>query len=305
MLQRALLPFRSGLWIMRTRMIFVAHSLVDSLCHASHMSPALTCTGRHTQNPGSNPPPPLLPFFVCFLIRSHPPSSPSKSPLAPNMFGSPVGKEEGQPPSLRPPPPQGCIRTAVHRRSPPPPPPPGPPSPPPPPLPMFEADIQNFASAPLVPRGFRLTDFRPSSAGTIGGPWEEGGPSQPPPPPPSGSNPPIPPRCACAGGRPRRQCGDLPPRRMRYGRRREGQPRFWWEVHCSVGPLAGPPDCVRVCQTTRRCGRRCAGSPGIEAGGAVGTRKCLQPKTGMPRVWGCGAGQACAHTRHTKCSWGT
>ena len=94
MLQRALLPFRSGLWIMRTRMICVAHSLVDSLCHASHMSPALTCTGRHTQNLGSNPPP----------------SSPSKSPLAPNMFGSPVGKDEGQPP----PPPQTPPPKGMH-----------------------------------------------------------------------------------------------------------------------------------------------------------------------------------------------
>ena len=53
--------------------------------------------------------------------------------------------------------------------------------PPPPPLPMFEADSQNFASVPSVPRGFKLEKF----LGWItGGPWEEGGPSQPPPPPP-------------------------------------------------------------------------------------------------------------------------
>ena len=35
--------------------------------------------------------------------------------------------------------------------------------PPPPPLPIFEADGQNFASAPLVPRGFKLQNFRPAT----------------------------------------------------------------------------------------------------------------------------------------------
>ena len=45
---------------------------------------------------------------------------------------------------------------------------------------MFEANSQKFASAP---RGFKLEkNFGPPSAGTAGGPWEEGGPSQPPPP---------------------------------------------------------------------------------------------------------------------------
>ena len=50
----------------------------------------------------------------------------------------------------------------------------------------------------------RFKNFGPPSAGTIGGPWEEGGPSQPPPlpiprpcanpPPPSPpSDPPLPP----------------------------------------------------------------------------------------------------------------
>ena len=48
---------------------------------------------------------------------------------------------------------------------------------------MFEADSQNFASAPSVPRGFTLKYFGLPSAGTIGGPWEEGCPSHPPPPP--------------------------------------------------------------------------------------------------------------------------
>ena len=55
---------------------------------------------------------------------------------------------------------------------------------PPPPLPIFEADSQNFASAPSAPRGFALK----TSAGAIGGPWEERGvPAKPPPlfrPPP-------------------------------------------------------------------------------------------------------------------------
>ena len=64
------------------------------------------------------------------------------------------------------------------------PPPPGPP----PPLLMFEASSQIFASAPLVPRGFRLQNFRPAFGRDHRGPWEEGGPSQPPPPPPSLSN---------------------------------------------------------------------------------------------------------------------
>ena len=59
-----------------------------------------------------------------------------------------------------------------------------PPLDPPPPLPMFEADSQNLASAPLAPTAFKLNNFSPRSAETIGGPEEEGGPSQPPPPPP-------------------------------------------------------------------------------------------------------------------------
>ena len=40
-----------------------------------------------------------------------------------------------------------------------PPPPFGPPPPLPSPLVMFEADSQNFASAPSVPRGFKLQKF--------------------------------------------------------------------------------------------------------------------------------------------------
>ena len=59
------------------------------------------------------------------------------------------------------------------------------PGPPPPPLlPMFGADSQNFASAPSVSRGLSFKIFGPPSAGTIGGPKEEGDPSQTPPPPP-------------------------------------------------------------------------------------------------------------------------
>ena len=76
------------------------------------------------------------------------------------------------------PPPQGCIRTAVHRRR------RGVPSPldppPPSPLPMLEADSHHFATAPSVPRCLKM--FGLPSAGTIGGPWEEGGPSQTPSP---------------------------------------------------------------------------------------------------------------------------
>ena len=60
---------------------------------------------------------------------------------------------------------------------------------------MFEADSQNSASSPSVPRGFELQNFfGPPSAGTIGGPWEGGGgPSQPPLPPNTTSDPPPPP----------------------------------------------------------------------------------------------------------------
>ena len=61
------------------------------------------------------------------------------------------------------------------------------PSPPPPPLPMCEADSQYFASAPSVPSGFKLQNFRP---GTIGGPREEGD-SQPNPPPLQNPLPPF------------------------------------------------------------------------------------------------------------------
>ena len=53
----------------------------------------------------------------------------------------------------------------------------------PPPLPMFEADRQNFASVPSVPRGFRFKKFWP---------WEEGVPSQTPLPPLPFPTPPPP-----------------------------------------------------------------------------------------------------------------
>ena len=56
--------------------------------------------------------------------------------------------------------------------------------PPPPPLPMFEADSQKFASAPSVPRGFKLKNFGPAFGGDQwGGPRRRG--SQPTPPSPS------------------------------------------------------------------------------------------------------------------------
>ena len=61
--------------------------------------------------------------------------------------------------------------------------------PPSPPLPMFEADSQTFASAPSVPRGFTLQNFRPAFGGDHRGtPGGGGGPSQTPlqTPPPSG-----------------------------------------------------------------------------------------------------------------------
>ena len=57
---------------------------------------------------------------------------------------------------------------------------------------MFDADSQNFASAPSVPRGFKRKNFGPPSAGTAGGPWEEGVPANPPPPRPLQIPPPHP-----------------------------------------------------------------------------------------------------------------
>ena len=49
---------------------------------------------------------------------------------------------------------------------------------------MFEADSQNFASAPSVPRGFRLQNARPPFGGDHRGTLGRGGvPSAPPPPP--------------------------------------------------------------------------------------------------------------------------
>ena len=84
--------------------------------------------------------------------------------------------------------------------------PPGPP-PPPPPLPMFEADSQNFASAPSVPRGFTLQNVWPPFGGDYRA-WEEGG-SQPNP-----SFPPFPPSNTSlgmgCGGRVRRYGVALP-----------------------------------------------------------------------------------------------
>ena len=80
---------------------------------------------------------------------------------------------------------QGCIRPAVHRRrrggTPPGPSPPNPP----PPLRMFEADSQNFASAPSAPRGFELKSFRPAFGGDHRGTLGGGGSQPNPPPPPS------------------------------------------------------------------------------------------------------------------------
>ena len=75
-----------------------------------------------------------------------------------------------------------------------PPPPPRDPTPPHPPLPMFEADSQNFASAPSVPRGFKLKHLWPAFGGGRRRTREERGPPtvpppfQTPPPPPSNTS---------------------------------------------------------------------------------------------------------------------
>ena len=86
--------------------------------------------------------------------------NPPQAPLPPPPTVCVWGREWGA---------QGCIGMAVHRRrrrgSPPP--------APRPPLPMFEADCQNFASAPSVPRGLKLQKFWPAFGGdrrgTLGG----------------------------------------------------------------------------------------------------------------------------------------
>ena len=56
--------------------------------------------------------------------------------------------------------------------------------PPPPPLPMFEADSQNFASTPSVPRGLKLQNFWPDFGGDHRGTLGGGGgvPATPPSP---------------------------------------------------------------------------------------------------------------------------
>ena len=83
---------------------------------------------------------------------------------------------------------EGCISTAVHwrRRLPS----PIDPPPPPPAIPMFEADSQKCASAPLVPEGFKLTNFRPAFGGDHRGTLGGGGsqPDPPPLPPPSNTS---------------------------------------------------------------------------------------------------------------------
>ena len=57
---------------------------------------------------------------------------------------------------------------------------------PPPPLPMFEADSQNFASVPSVPRGFTLQILRRAFGGDHRGTLGGGGvPANPPPPQPN------------------------------------------------------------------------------------------------------------------------
>ena len=68
----------------------------------------------------------------------------------------------------------------------------GPPPPLPPPLVMCEADSQKFASAPSVPRGFKLQNFRPAFSGDHRGTLGGGGvrPNAPPPSPLQTPSPP-------------------------------------------------------------------------------------------------------------------
>ena len=91
-------------------------------------------------------------------------------------------------PSL--PPPQGCIRTAVHRRRR-----GGYPPPRPPPLPFqcLRLTAKILLRLLQCQEDLRLKFLGPPLAGTIRGPWEEGGRSQTPLPAPSNTSLPIPP----------------------------------------------------------------------------------------------------------------
>ena len=72
---------------------------------------------------------------------------------------------------------------------------------PPPPLPMLEADSQNYALAPSVPRGSAPQNSRPAFGGdhrgTLGDRGSQPNPPPPPPPlrPPPPSNAPLPHDC--------------------------------------------------------------------------------------------------------------
>ena len=79
--------------------------------------------------PGPGAGGPLSPACTCAVLRGRPP------PLD-HVMTAPWA--------------QGCVPAAVRRRR----------RDPPPPLPMFGADSQTFASAPSVPRGFTLNNFR-------------------------------------------------------------------------------------------------------------------------------------------------
>ena len=102
--------------------------------------------------------------------------------------------------------PHGCVGMAVHRRSQ-----GGTPPPPRPPFSLLLPFQCLRLTAKILLRRLRCQEelsslnFGPSSAGTMGGPWEEGCPSQPPlpsdPPPPFPSNPRHP--DATAGNQPR------------------------------------------------------------------------------------------------------
>ena len=90
------------------------------------------------------------------------------------------GFSTGKPP-WNPPPPQGCTRTAVHRRRSPPP----PPDPSPPPLPMFEADSQNFCSGAFGAKRIYAENFSARLRwGPQGDPGRRGVPANPPLPSP-------------------------------------------------------------------------------------------------------------------------
>ena len=133
--------------------------------------------------------------------------------------------------------------------------------PPPPPLPMFEADSQNFASAPSVPRGFTLQTFSAPFSGDHRG-RVPANPHPPSHPPPTAPCPPLlihPGLGATSGGTSRAShrmpCGwgypPWKPPRWPSGRGTGAAQRWlsgWTQQVCQTPPPPSPLVCAAVQQ---------------------------------------------------------